>query len=148
MIITTASPADAGRLFAVWDAAVRATHHFLSEHDLATLAPIVRDILQTFTPIHCLRGEDGQPYAFMGVADGSIEMLFVDPVRRGGGAGRTLVQFAMRELGACRVDVNEQNEQACGFYRHLGFAQVGRSPNDPFGNPFPILHLALPHPAG
>jgi ribosomal protein S18 acetylase RimI-like enzyme len=48
-------------------------------------------------------------------------------------------------LHADSVDVNENegNDQAIGFYRHLGFRQIGRSPVDPAGNPFPILHLAL-----
>lgn len=49
---------------------------------------------------------------------------------------------AIAALGARRVDVNEQNEQALGFYRRLGFAQVGRSPLDGEGRPYPLLHLA------
>jgi putative acetyltransferase len=41
------------------------------------------------------------------------------------------------------VDVNEQNEQALGFYRHLGFEVVGRSPLDGQGKPYPLLHMTL-----
>lgn len=41
------------------------------------------------------------------------------------------------------VDVNEQNEQAAGFYRHMGFVVKHRSALDEQGNPFPVLHLAL-----
>ena len=44
------------------------------------------------------------------------------------------------------VDVNEQNPQAVGFYRHYGFIQVARSPLDGEGKPFPLLHMALPTP--
>ena len=47
------------------------------------------------------------------------------------------------ERGIRHVDVNEQNPQALGFYRHLGFEQVGRSPLDGQGRPFPLLHLRL-----
>jgi putative acetyltransferase len=79
----------------------------------------------------------------MGVEQDSIDMLFVRPEARGLGAGRTLVAYAIHTLGAVRVDVNEQNEQAVGFYEHLGFRQVSRSPLDPFGKPFPILHMKL-----
>lgn len=143
MTISPATPADAPRLFQVWEAAVRATHDFLSDEAIATLMPLVRDLLATFSPLYCLRDSDGAPYAFIGVAGGNIEMLFVHPDRRGGGAGRTLTAFATGTLGATKVDVNEQNGQAAGFYARLGFRQVGRSARDPFGNPYPILHLEL-----
>ena len=142
MTITLANAGDAARLFDVWESSVRATHHFLAERDIQAPAPIVRRLLQEFSPIHCLRDEAGVPFAFLGVADGVIEMLFVHAARRGDGAGRTLVEFAVRECAARAVDVNEQNEPACGFYRHMGFETVRRSETDPFGNPFPILHLA------
>ena len=83
------------------------------------------------------------PYAFLCVEHAKIEMLFVHPDQRGSGAGRTLVQYAIAALGATAVDVNEHNTQAHGFYRHLGFIGESRSECDPFGKPFPILHLKL-----
>ena len=142
--IDQATAADAPRLFEVWEAAVRATHDFLDEEAIATLVPMVRELLATFAPLYCLRDSSGAPYAFIGVADGNIEMLFVHPAHRGSGAGRTLTAFAIGTLGATKVDVNEQNGQAAGFYAHMGFRQAGRSERDPFGHPFPILHLELP----
>ena len=50
---------------------------------------------------------------------------------------------AIARLGATRVDVNEQNEPALGFYRHLGFAVVGRSALDGQGRPYPLLHMSI-----
>lgn len=144
MTIDKAAAADIPRLFQVWEASVRATHDFLSDTAIAALVPLVRDLLGTFSPLYCLRDGTGAPYAFIGVAAGTIEMLFVHPDRRGSGAGRTLTQFAIATLGATQVDVNEQNGQAAGFYARLGFVPMGRSGRDPFGNPYPILHLALP----
>ncbi len=144
MPISHAQAADLPRLFEVWESAVRTTHDFLTEEAIAQLAPLVRDLLADFAPLYCLRDSNGAPYAFLGVAAGTIEMLFVHAERRGAGAGRTLVEFAITTLGARKVDVNEQNGQAAGFYRRLGFEQVGRSALDPFGNPYPILHLELP----
>jgi putative acetyltransferase len=47
-------------------------------------------------------------------------------------------------LGARRVDVNEQNPQALGFYRRFGFEVVSRDAVDGLGLPYPILHCALP----
>jgi putative acetyltransferase len=143
MQISQATSADLPRLFEVWEASVRATHDFLGEQGIEQLVPLVRQILGEFSPLYCLRDEDGAVYAFMGAADGAIEMLFVHPSRRGGGAGRHLVEFAVAQLGATKVDVNEQYDQACGFYERMGFRQAGRSEKDPFGNPYPLLHLEL-----
>lgn len=57
--------------------------------------------------------------------------------------GRLLVADAIHRLGATRVDVNEQNEQALGFYRRLGFEVVGRSALDGQGRPYPLLHMSI-----
>lgn len=142
--ISIASDDDIPRLFSVWEASVKATHDFLDPDDFLMLVPIVERTLREFTPLHCVRDEAGQACAFIGVSEGMIEMLFVDPRHRGQGAGRALVAFAIEELDATRVDVNEQNGQALGFYERMGFAVQGRSAQDPFGKPYPILHLALP----
>lgn len=141
--VSLATPADGERLFAVWEASVRATHHFLTEADVQALIPEVRGILATFTPIHCVRVADGEVVAFLGVDGMEIVMLFVHPDHRGQSAGRTLVEYATAELGARRVDVNEQNPQAVGFYEHLGFRRAGRSAVDAGGRPFPIVHMAV-----
>jgi putative acetyltransferase len=45
------------------------------------------------------------------------------------------------------VDVNEQNDQAVGFYRRMGFEVAGRSAVDGLGQPFPLLHMRLGKPA-
>jgi putative acetyltransferase len=39
--------------------------------------------------------------------------------------------------------VNEQNEQALGFYLHAGFSVVHRSEKDALGMPYPILHMKI-----
>lgn len=116
----------------------------LREPDIQALALAVRETLRTIGEFHCLRTAAGMPYAFAGVADSKIEMLFVHPAYKGCGVGRSLVDHAVRSLGATQVDVNEQNEQAAGFHEHVGFRRIGRFAPDPFGNPFPILHMALP----
>ena len=69
--------------------------------------------------------------------------FFAHPEQRGNGAGRHLVTFAIASLGAMAVDVNEHNGLGHGFYLHLGFIEESRSELDPFGKPFPILHLEL-----
>jgi putative acetyltransferase len=141
--ISVVTDSDRARVMEVWEASVRASHHFLTEQDLQTLIPLAREELATISPIHCLRGADGSVYAFMAVVDGTIDALFVAPAQRAAGAGRRLVQYAIEELDARGVDVNEQNPAAVGFYQHLGFNVVSRSATDPQGLPFPILHMQL-----
>lgn len=75
--------------------------------------------------------------------DGAIEMLFISPDARGKGVGSLLATHAIKEQGVTKVDVNEQNEQAKGFYLHIGFSVIGRSAVDGQGKAYPLLHLAL-----
>lgn len=147
-IITRAAARDVPRLLEVWESSVRATHTFLREDAIESYIPQVRAELANLSPIHCLRSRSGEVYAFLGVAGQKIEMLFVHADHQGFGAGRLLTEFAIKVLHADSVDVNEQNDSAVGFYHYLGFDRVGRSPHDSRGNPFPILHMALPaaHP--
>ena len=89
------------------------------------------------------------PVAFLGYTPGVVEGLFVDPVHRGHGAGTRLVAHAQSlSAGPLRVDVNEQNAQARGFYESLGFEVAGRSAVDDAGRPFPILHMVRAAPPG
>ena len=108
--------------------------------------PFVRDELARVTAqrlLHVLRDADGAAYAFLCVEHARVEMLFVHPDQRGSGAGSALLRYAIASLQATAVGVNEHNTQAHGFYRHLGFIEDSRSELDPFGKPFPILHLKL-----
>ena len=86
--ISLARETDLPRIFDVWLASVRATHAFLTEADIQGLIPLVQEGLPQFGPIHCLRDASGSVYAFLGVDHSKVEMLFVDPARRGTGAGR------------------------------------------------------------
>lgn len=90
-------------------------------------------------------GKFGGFTAFAGVAGEMLEMLFVAPGARGKGFGRQLVNYVTRHCGVRRVDVNEQNPQAAGFYERMGFRTAGRDAADPSGRPYPILHMELRH---
>ena len=83
--------------------------------------------------------------AFAGIDGDMLEMLFVAPGARGKGFGRQLVNHVTRHCGVRRVDVNEQNPQAAGFYERMGFRTAGRDATDPSGRPYPILHMELGH---
>jgi len=136
-------PKDFPRVVEVWEASVRETHLFLSEADIQFFKPLVRDGLPRVAELACVRDGEGQVAGFVGVADGKVEMLFIHPTWRGQGIGRRLLKHAVNMLGATVVDVNEQNEQAVGFYLRMGFEVEGRSELDSTGKPFPLLHMRV-----
>jgi putative acetyltransferase len=139
--------AEGPRLLEVWEAAVRATHDFLSEADIASLRPLVVPALFGLPALAGARDAVGTLIGFVGVDGEKMEALFVHPAWHGAGVGRRLAEHAMSALRVTSVDVNEQNPRAVAFYRHLGFEVVGRSDRDGAGRPFPLLHMRL-EPAG
>lgn len=129
-------------LLSVWENSVRATHLFLTEKDIIALKPIVLKALEDITSLFCIFDSDADKIvAFMGVEGNKLEMLFVYNSYRGTGVGKKLLRYALETLNVEYVDVNEQNRDASGFYKHCGFEATGRSDLDGQGNPFPILHM-------
>lgn len=143
MQIEQATKADYPVLLEVWEASVRATHEFLAEGDLLALKPLILEQYFDAVDLTTARNSDGDIVGFCGVSGGNIEMLFIAPHARGKGVGALLVSHAIHTQAATKVDVNEQNEQAVGFYQHIGFSVIGRSPLDGQGKPYPLLHMAL-----
>lgn len=129
-------------LVGLWDKSVRASHHFLAEVDIRHLTPFVGEAIRGVETLLVMY-QGNRPLAFMGVENRKIEMLFVAPGCFGNGFGKQLVRIAMEQYHVCYVDVNEQNPQAEGFYRHLGFRTFERTETDGQGNPFPILKMKL-----
>lgn len=128
-------------LLDVWEAAVRATHGFLDEADIRALRASIRERYLPALALSCIRDEAGRVVGFLGRSGRRVEKLFVDPSHHGRGLGRRLLEQAIGEQGVNELDVNEQNPQALGFYRRMGFEVTGRSPVDGEGRPFPLLHL-------
>lgn len=134
---------DAPRLFEIWQAAVAATHDFVSPADKAEIAAIVRDQYLPNAPLWVIADEEDRPLGFMGLTGSAMDSLFIDPAHHGRGLGRAMVDHARAIAPELSVDVNEQNESAVAFYRRLGFREVGRSPADDSGRPYPLLHMKL-----
>ncbi len=141
-------PDELDDLLAVWEASVRATHHFVGEADIQFFKPIVRNHALPSVALWCVRGQSNRAVGFVGVLHGKIEMLFIHPAYRAQGLGRTLIEYALEHLDATELDVNEQNGQAVGFYQRIGFVVVGRSDVDGMGKPYPLLHMRFSGSAG
>ena len=131
------------KVVAVWEASVRATHHFLKEEDIAYYKPLILNTYLDAVELRCCRDKDRKILGFLGVSDGNLEMLFIHPAHRGKKMGKALLEYAINHFNVTKVDVNEQNEQAIGFYHYCGFSTKGRSELDASGKPYPILHMEL-----
>ena len=130
-------------LLGVWERSVRATHLFLSDGEVRSIREYIPQALLGVAHLLVAEDEAGAPAAFMGVEDGALEMLFIDPEERGKGLGRRLLRLGIESYGVRRLAVNEQNPRAAGFYEHMGFEAYARSETDEQGNPYPILYMRL-----
>lgn len=143
-MIVQATQADYLTLIDLWERSVRAaTHDFLPETEIAQLKPLILNEYFAQVCLHVVV-RDNQILGFLGSSEDNIEMLFIDPDFRRTGVGSSLLDFAVKQLGIYKVDVNEQNTQAVNFYKKSGFEVVGRSELDGQGNPYPLLHMVCP----
>jgi putative acetyltransferase len=139
--ITRVYPTEYAALTRLWEASVRATHDFLASEYIDRLRPLLQQKFLPMVSLLCARNAKGEIQGFIGVAGKKIEMLFIAPEARGKGVGAMLVNYVRPHIET--LDVNEQNMQARGFYEKMGFKVIGRSETDGFGEPYPVLHLAL-----
>lgn len=139
-VVTERTPELVGQLVDVWERSVRKTHAFLSEEEIAEIKLFVPQTLASVETLVVAK-RDGSPVGFMGVQDGRLEMLFLDPEARGRGLGRALLTYGIEQLGVNELTVNEQNPQAVGFYEHLGFKTHRRTETDEEGRPYPLLYM-------
>ena len=131
------------QLLDVWERSVTATHLFLSGDEIQQIKEYVPQALQGVAHLVAAQDGAGRPAAFMGVEDGTLEMLFLAPEERGKGLGRRLLQYGIEHYAVQRLTVNEQNPQAKGFYEHMGFCVYKRTDRDEQGGPYPLLYMRL-----
>ena len=130
---------DAPRALEIWRAAVDATHGFLSAEDRQSIDAMMGDFLpQAPLTMVCA---DGAAQGFMIMIEDKIEALFIDPAVHGMGAGSALIAHALDRAPAAFVDANAQADNALPFYLAKGFVEIGRSPLDDAGRPYPTVHL-------
>ncbi|MFI3272868.1 MAG: GNAT family N-acetyltransferase [Pseudomonadota bacterium] len=142
---------------AVWESSVLATHDFLSQedylffkdlvhralHDILTNKAIIQTILlqPKTAPFHGLFADRDTLCGIMSVQNGSINALFIHGDLRRKGYGSMLMRYALDELGAHKVTVNEQNPPAIRFYQKWDFAIYKRTETDQTNKPYPILYM-------
>lgn len=123
----------------IWERSVRATHTFLSEADITQLKA---EVPFYFTQVDVSLWYDNENLiGFSGVAEDSLEMLFLDPTYFKQGFGSQILQRLVAEKNIMFIDVNEDNPNAVKFYNKNGFEQFDRSEKGGQGRDFPILHL-------
>ena len=106
---------------------MRVTHLFLSDSEIENIKDYVPQALRGIESL--VIAEDGNhiPVAFMGIEEGSLEMLFITPKERGKDLGKQLIQYGIEKYSVKSLAVNEQNPQAKGFYEYMGFQVYKRT---------------------
>jgi len=140
--IRLSTPADIASIHRVWQAAVDATHGFVAPADVALYEHLLVTLYLPTKPQWLALSDQGDIQGFIGLEGPKIEALFVDPVWHRHGAGRRLINHALGLSRRLIVDVNAQNPGAMAFYVALGFMEIGRSPVDHAGKPYPLIHMA------
>ncbi len=154
---------DIPDMMEVWESSVLATHDFLSEEDFLFFRNLVHDALPKVLhsrdhilcmamsssdyhrmPFHGLFDGQDRLCGIMAVQNGSINALFIHGAMRRMGYGSLLMHYALHEVGAFKVTVNEQNPPAICFYKKWGFEVYKRTELDQTGKPYPILYMHRP----
>jgi putative acetyltransferase len=144
MITIRQSRADeTGRLYEIWQDAVRASHGFISADDMADIELMVKTEYLPGREFWVAADEDDRAVGFMSLEGPHVDSLFVTPDRHGQGVGRALLAHAYSLSRVLSVEVNEQNMEARRFYERMGFVQVGWTATDAGGRPYPLLMLHL-----
>jgi putative acetyltransferase len=123
---------------------VDATHGFITADDRASIDRMVEHEHLPSVDLWVSLDADGVVQGFMGMGEGEIDSLFVHPDAHGLGHGSALVAHALALVPNVRVDASEQAGQAVAFYERKGFVRIGRSPSDPMGRPYPLIHFRYP----
>lgn len=122
-------------------------HTFLTDDEINRIKQYAPQAIAEVPELVVMRPDgdssDQTPLAFMGVADGRLEMLFVNPDHREHGVGKQLLEHGIAHHNVSELTVNEQNPQAIGFYQHMGFVTYRRTEQDEEGGPYPLLYMRL-----
>jgi predicted N-acetyltransferase YhbS len=131
--LRTATPADAGTITALINAAFQVERFFIDGDRTNTDQVRAYMAKGTFlvaeeggVPVGCVYAEERGDRGYFG-------LLAVDPAQHGQGLGRTLVEAAearLRRAGCRAVDISvvDLRTELPPFYRRLGYVETGTAP--------------------
>lgn len=123
-MIRTYETADTNRILEIWRKASDLAHPFLSPSFLAEAEEKIRSLYLPISETHVF-AQDQKLLGFIGLLDGHIGGLFVDPDYHGHGIGRALVDYAKSQKGSLTVEVFKENSIGRRFYKAYGFRETG-----------------------
>lgn len=126
----------------LWLRASRHGHPFLTDDQIKHQYDLTRDVYIPAAEIWVAE-QGGRIIGFVALLDFLIGGLFVDPAHHGGGIGRALITQCRTLRPSLTLGVYALNQAAVGFYRHLGFTEVGRYAQDDAGLPFEVIAMTL-----
>jgi putative acetyltransferase len=141
--IAIPTQSDYPELIGLWESSVRATHYFLGDEEIEYFKRKILEGYFDFVDLYTAKAADEKIVGFLGLNSEKIEMLYVQPDHMGKGIGKFLLLHAIQAKGVSKVDVNEKNQQAVGFYQKMGFKINKRNPFDAEGKPHAILEMEL-----
>ncbi|HEN3250738.1 TPA: N-acetyltransferase [Yersinia enterocolitica] len=128
-------PDDLDAVMQLWLTSTIAAHPFIAEQYWHESAPLVRNTYlpaaRTWVYLHSKTIGDENPIAgFISILEEQlVGALFVAQPFHGQGIAKALMEHVQQHYRALTLEVYQQNQRACHFYRKQGFTQIGKAYN-------------------
>lgn len=132
---------DTEALVTIWREASDLAHPFLDAEFLEREADNMRRLYLPNARTWVIE-ENDVLVGFIALVGDEIGGLFLSPAYHGKGFGKSMVDYAVAQLGPLYVEVFEKNTIGRRFYDRYGFIQTDRFLHEPSGEM--TLRLALP----
>ncbi|HDV7161619.1 TPA: N-acetyltransferase [Yersinia enterocolitica] len=143
-------PDDIDAVMQLWLTSTIAAHPFIAEQYWHESAPLVRNTYlpaaRTWVYLYSKTIGDENPIAgFISILeDQLVGALFVAQPFHGQGIGKALMEHVQQHYHALTLEVYQQNQRACHFYRKQGFNLIGKTYNAETKSTILTLHWQHP----